>query len=64
MVGDTVRTLRNERGLTQEQLAQLAGLDRTTLVNFESGRRGLLYERLFDIADALDVPTAELFLEK
>lgn len=64
MVGETVRTLRNERGLTQERLAELAGLDRTTVVNFESGRRGVLYERLFDIADALEVPMAELVREK
>ncbi len=31
------------------------------LVQVELGQRGLLYERLFDIADALDVPIVELF---
>lgn len=31
------------------------------LVQVERGQRGLLYERLFDIADALDVSIVELF---
>lgn len=59
-VGEVVRRLRIERGLTQEQLASTAGMDRTVLIALESGRRSLLYERLFDIADALDVSLADL----
>jgi transcriptional regulator with XRE-family HTH domain len=31
------------------------------LVQVERGQRGLLYERLFDIAAALDVSIVELF---
>jgi hypothetical protein len=31
------------------------------LVQVERGQRGLLYERLFDIAEALDVPPSALF---
>ncbi len=52
--------MRTERGLTQESLAEKSGVDRTLLIAMEYGRRGLLYERLFDIADALDVPVVEL----
>jgi transcriptional regulator with XRE-family HTH domain len=59
-VGDAIRRVRTERGLTQESLAEKSGVDRTLLIAMEYGRRGLLYERLFDIADALDVPVAEL----
>lgn len=59
-VGETIRRLRIERGLTQESLAETSGVDRTLLIAMEFGRRGLLYERLFDIAEALDVPVAEL----
>jgi transcriptional regulator with XRE-family HTH domain len=61
LVGGTIRQLRAARGLTQEELAERAGLDRTMLVAVERGLRGLLYERLFDIADALDVPVTDLF---
>lgn len=34
-----VRTRRMERGLTQAQLAEIAGLSRQWVSNFESGRR-------------------------
>jgi transcriptional regulator with XRE-family HTH domain len=33
------------------------------LIDVEHGRRSLLYERVFDLADALGVPVAELLPE-
>lgn len=54
-VGKRVRALRIERGLTQEALALSSGVTRNVLIDVEFGRRSLLYERLFDIADALNV---------
>ena len=42
-----------ERGLTLEQLALTSGVSRNVLMDVEHGKRGLLYERLFDIAMAL-----------
>ena len=62
-VGKRIRELRIERGLTQEQLAHDSGVTRPILNSVENGRRGLLYERLFDIADALGVPASELMVE-
>lgn len=59
-VGERIRTLRTERGLTQEALALRSGVTRNVLIDVELGRRGLLYERLFDIAEALQVPAAQL----
>ena len=55
--------MRKERGLTQEQLADRSGVDRTVLIDVELGRQGLLYERLFDIAEALDLPVVDLFAD-
>ncbi|BBX39605.1 helix-turn-helix domain-containing protein [Mycobacterium simiae] len=60
-VGERIRALRIERGLTQEALALRSGVTRNVLIDVELGRRGLLYERLFDIAEALHVPAALLF---
>jgi DNA-binding XRE family transcriptional regulator len=60
-VGQRIRALRLERGLTQEALALESGVTRNVLIDVEHGRRGLLYERLIDIATALEVPPAELF---
>ncbi|MBB4853939.1 transcriptional regulator with XRE-family HTH domain [Mycobacteroides chelonae] len=51
------------QGLTQEQLALSSGVTRNVLIDVEHGRRGLLYERLFDIADALGMPVADLVSE-
>ena len=60
IVGRNVRQLRQAKGLTQEQLALESGVTRPIINAVESGKRGLLYERLFDIADALGVPASEL----
>jgi transcriptional regulator with XRE-family HTH domain len=59
-VGKTIRELRIERGLSQEALALASGVTRNVLIDVEHGRRGLLYERLFDLAEALGVPASTL----
>ena len=59
-VGTRIQALRIDRGLTQEQLAQLSGVSRNVLMDVEHGRRGILHERLFDIAKALGVSAADL----
>ncbi|MHC9295305.1 helix-turn-helix domain-containing protein [Mycobacterium sp. LTG2003] len=59
-VGARIRALRLERGLTQEALALRSGVTRNVLISVELGQRGLLYERLFDIADALGVAAGQL----
>jgi transcriptional regulator with XRE-family HTH domain len=63
-VGGRIRALRIERSLTQEALALQSGVTQNILIQVEHGRRSLLYERLFDLADALDVPVAELLREE
>lgn len=59
-LGRRIQKLRYERGLTQEQLALSSGVSRNVLVDVEHGRRGLLHERVFDIAAALGVSASEL----
>jgi ribosome-binding protein aMBF1 (putative translation factor) len=60
VVGQRIRALRTERGMTQEALALLSGVTRNVLIDVELGRRSLLFERLFDLADALGVSAATL----
>ena len=48
------------QGLTQEALALESGVTRNVLIQVEHGRRGLLYERLYDIAEVLGVDAGEL----
>lgn len=55
--GNQIRNLRESRNLTQEQLAELASLNRVTVAKYESGRVEPGANALARIADALEVST-------
>lgn len=59
-MGANVRRIRLDAGLTQEALALESGLSRNQLIELEHGRRGVLFERLDDLARALGVPVSDL----
>jgi transcriptional regulator with XRE-family HTH domain len=60
-IGDNIRAERTRQKLTQERLAELAGgLDRKTVNRIEQGTHATLIDHLTLIADALDVPLADL----
>lgn len=59
--GIRVRAVRLERGLSQEQLATLAGIDRTYIGGIERGERNAGIKNIWRIADALGVPAAVFF---
>src|ERR1035437_1898618 len=59
-VGARLRALRLERETTQEALAQLVGMKRTSLTNIEKGRQKLLLHTIIDLAEALGVSPIEL----
>ena len=53
-LGNSVRGLRQHRGLTQAELAAAAGVSRQWVVNVEAGRtRGIEVGRLMKLLDAL-----------
>jgi transcriptional regulator with XRE-family HTH domain len=55
-----VKLLRVKRGLTQEQLAEAAGMHRTFIGALERGEHGVNVDRLPDLARALGVEEHEL----
>jgi len=59
-VGDRIRAARLHAGLTQETLAELAGLDRQAVNRIEQGHASPILDSLIRIADALGVPLTEL----
>lgn len=63
IVGGNIRALRLAKGMTQEALALRSGVTRNVLIDVEHGKRGVLYERLIDIAEALEVAPGVLFNE-
>jgi len=61
--GNVVRSLRKEKGLSQESLAQLTGLHRTYIGGIERGERNLSLKNISIICSALGISIAEFFRE-
>lgn len=61
LIGQTVREIRTERGMTQQQLADLCELHRTFIISIEKGRQNASAITLLRLAAALDVLPADLF---
>jgi transcriptional regulator with XRE-family HTH domain len=59
-LGLTIRSLRHERGLSQEALADLAQIDRSYMSSVERGLRNISVLNIARIAKALDVPVRDL----
>jgi putative transcriptional regulator len=59
--GDKLRQARAAAGLTQKELADLAGLQRETVNHAENGKHLPGSETLARIAKALDVPMEDFF---
>ncbi|MFF4836267.1 helix-turn-helix domain-containing protein [Streptomyces sp. NPDC001315] len=59
-IGDRIRDARRGRKLSQEKLAELAGMDLQAINRIEMGHQAALIDNLIRIADALDSPLADL----
>ncbi len=54
-VGKRVRRLRTDLGLTQDELAQKAGISKSFLSDLENGKRSIGAETLLDLGRAMSV---------
>jgi transcriptional regulator with XRE-family HTH domain len=61
--GNTLRQLRDERGYSQEELAERAGLHRNYVGGVERGERNVALENIVKLAKALSVPPRDLFVD-
>ena len=59
-VGLRIKAVRAKRGLTQDQLAELVGLNRVHPYRIETGRQSMTLRTLKILADALDVRMRDL----
>ena len=62
LVGKRVKELRNRLGISQEELADLAGLDRTYITSVECGKRNISIVNIEKLATALNVTLADFFI--
>lgn len=61
ILGKRIKQLRKEQGLTQEELAEKAGVNASYIGTVERGVRNISLETLEKIIQGLDVPFAVMF---
>ena len=61
VLGKRIRMLRQQTGLSQEEVALKIGMDRTYFASVEAGKRNIAIENIKKIADGLGVTLSELF---
>ncbi len=64
VIGNNVRNLRKQLGLSQEELGDLAGLDRTYVGGIERGERNVAALNIAKLAKALKVKPEKLLIDK
>lgn len=60
-LGKRVAEVRKEKGMTQEQLAEIVGLHRTYIGFIGQGKRNALVGNIYKISKALNISLTELF---
>ena len=62
MLGLNIAYYRKLNSFTQEQLAEMLNLDRTTISKIELATCGVSLDVLFDMADLFHIPAEKLFV--
>lgn len=60
MLGRNVQRIRQEKRLTQEQLAEISGFSQQYISGLEKGRRNPTIVTIYEIASALEVSHMDL----
>lgn len=60
-LGERIKQLRKEAGISQEKLAELAGLDRTYVNSVENGKRNISIINMEKICIALEISLSDFF---
>ncbi|MDN3447809.1 helix-turn-helix transcriptional regulator [Psychrobacter sp. APC 3281] len=58
--GKRVREVRRNKGISQEKLAELAGIDRSYMGNIERGEKNITLKKVYEICEALGVDINDL----
>lgn len=60
-IAEKIRAIRNQLGLSQEQLGEIAGVTYQQIQKYEKGKDRISANRLKKIADALNIPISYFF---
>ncbi|MCS3396914.1 MULTISPECIES: helix-turn-helix domain-containing protein [pseudomallei group] len=60
LLGRAIRAVRKEKRISQEELADIAGLDRSHMGRIERGERNVSFLNLVRVAHALDCKLSEI----
>lgn len=58
--GKRVREMRKSKGISQERLAEMAGIDRSYMGNIERGEKNITLKKAYEICDALGINMKDL----
>ena len=61
LVGARIKTLRMKKGLTQEELAEVVGINPKYLSGIERGRENPTFNTLISLANSLEVDFKQMF---
>ena len=61
LLGQKIRKARKEKGLSQEKLALMCGLDRSYMGRIERGEVNITVLKLYEISKALDIQIINFF---
>lgn len=60
-IGARIHKIREDRGISQSELAAQVNASQTQIANYERGEQDMPLTRLFDIAGILGVTAADLY---
>lgn len=60
--GAAIARIRKDKHISQEQLALMAGIDRSYMGRIERGEQSISLDKIWSIADALNINPALLFM--
>lgn len=58
--GKRIREVRKSKGISQERLAEMAGIDRSYMGNIERGEKNITLKKAYEVCDALEVDVKDL----
>lgn len=61
-LGQALKKIREENGVSQEKFALSIGMDRTYYASVEAGKRNISLQNIKKIADGFNLPISALFV--